>query len=157
MAYVHMQWNWKQGPNKSLHSELVFVGGTRYPHKIHHKMTGVMDNESAVYQNAGHRVSRSESASTVTIAHVSLARRGLIWMQHEWQTDSEAIQKLDTANFTIKRMRKKLFVNDCKCNSLTARCWTVSHINMGYIILLRWKINMYQWKFEVIQGATQKF
>jgi hypothetical protein len=56
MAYVHMHWNWKQGPNKSLQSELVFMGETHYPHQ----MTGMMDNESAVCQNAGHRVSCSE-------------------------------------------------------------------------------------------------
>jgi hypothetical protein len=41
-------------------------------------------------------------------------------MQRECRTDSEAIQKLDTANFIIKRKRKKLFVNGCKCNSLTS-------------------------------------
>jgi hypothetical protein len=54
-------------------------------------------------------------------------------MQHDWRIDSEAIQKPDTAKFTIKRKRKKLFVNGCKCNSLTSKCGIFSHVNMGYI------------------------
>jgi hypothetical protein len=63
----------------------------------------------------------------------SPAYQELILLQHERRIDPEAIQKLDTANFTIKRKRRKLFVNGCKCNSLTSRCGIFCHVNMGHI------------------------